>query len=86
MKKSLFVIAVLALTAATTTAMLSHSEADSLFEANVEALAKKESEGGKSCETRIKDHESHEVFYCGECNWVDGEATLFSRNDYCIQK
>ena len=37
-------------------------------------------------ETRIKDHESHEVFYCGECDWVDGEATLFSRNDYCIQK
>lgn len=53
------------------------------FEANVEALAAGETYGGKACETRIKSDESYMVFYCAQCDWVYGKATLFSSTQYC---
>ncbi|MGM9735827.1 MAG: NVEALA domain-containing protein [Candidatus Cryptobacteroides sp.] len=84
MKKIIISIAALVVAAAATVAMASRSESDSLFVANVEALAEIET-GEYTCYNSIKASEGHKIMYCPICDYIDGTDTIWGWASSCTK-
>lgn len=75
--------AVLLIVSAACAFFMNASKTDSLFEANVEALAEVEQDGSKVCFNDIVSAEGLQVRYCPICDFVPGDKDIWTRKGSC---
>lgn len=82
MKKILFSIAVMAVSATAIVAVASRGGSDSLFETNVEVLARGESSTGRAvCYSQYTPNDNSSCLICVECTYKSGIGS--QKGGYC---
>lgn len=83
MKKKILLEGVAMVVAAAGFSAYSKTNVSDLLNANVEALARGEGDGGQTCYNTITVKEGVQTFYCGTCSYVSGAPSWVSSTGTC---